>query len=980
MNDQRPITVDDLERLSRDLEGELKWDSLHRAIYATDASVYRRTPLAIAIPANVNDLKKIVAFCIATGCGITPRTAGTSLAGQCVNDGIIVDLSKHFGAILDLDIAAKTVTVQPGVVRDELNRFLRPHGLFFSPSTSTSNRCMIGGMVGNNSCGTTSIRYGCTRDKIRRIETILSDGSEAIFQPLTREEFAQKSRLQSLEGSVYRTIAKELSPSNVRERIGSQFPDPKIKRRNTGYAIDELIQSVAISGKGDRLFQMSDLLAGSEGTLALTTAITLELDDLPPPVQRMVIAHFDSVHCCLDAVATAMTQPLFGCEMIDRTILNLTRSNLEQSKNRELIQGDPAAILMLELRGQDENEANQLAANLKTQLQQSTASYANIVLWDDDIRRAVDLRNAGLGLLGNMVGDAKAVACIEDTAVPVERLSDYIAEFTSLMRDADQQPVYYAHAGAGELHLRPILNLKLGEDVAKFVQITNSVATLVKRYRGSMSGEHGDGIVRSNVISKIIGPENYELLRRIKTAFDPQGIFNPGKIVDPFAMDESLRYQPDRVEPPIATTLHFGKAGGILRHAEKCNGSGDCLKSLQSGGVMCPSYRVTRQEKDSTRGRANALREILTQSENTNRFDSEELREAFDLCISCKACKRECPSSVDMSALKAEFEHQYQKSNGVPLRTKLFAHNDRINRLARISPGLSNFLIGLVSKSSRIKRMIGLADSRTLPRLSKQTLRHWCWKNLDSIQPKQPTKTVHLFVDEFTNQLESPIGIDAIELLTGLNYRVEITNHVQSGRAYFSKGLLDNAKTLANKNLAIFDALLSDRSPLVGIEPSAILMFRDEYHRMADDADQAARVADHTFLIDEFLAAEFGAGAIRSSSFVRNSQTNLWHGHCHQKSLSEVSATKTILEIPENYNAELIVAGCCGMAGSFGYEAEHFGQSMAMAEQGLLPRIRSADASDQLVATGTSCRQQIFDATGRTAVHPVTVLRRAMSR
>lgn len=980
MNRRPEISNQDLKDLHHRLDGDLKWDPLHRAIYATDASVYRRLPAAVAMPANENDLRRIVDFANEKDCGITPRTAGTSLAGQCVTDGIVLDMSKHFGNVRHIDVQAKTATVQPGVVRDDLNRDLRCHGLFFSPNTSTSNRCMIGGMVGNNSSGTTSIRYGCTRDKIHSLQTILSDGSEATFSGLSAEAFEEKTKLKSLEGDIYRALKRDLSPADVRHRIAAEFPDPVVTRRNTGYAIDELIKSAAISGQGQRPFRISDLLTGSEGTLAITTSITLSLDDLPPPSNRVVIAHFDTIEACLQAVPIAMEHHLFACEMLDRTILNLATANRQQSQNRRLIDGDPAGILMLQLRGPSDTEVDDAADKLRADLRQHTASYSNLVLVDSNIRRINELRKSGLGILGNMVGDAKAVACVEDTAVPLEKLADYIAEFTAMMRHANQQPVYYAHAGAGEIHLRPILNLKRRQDVRQFAQITASVAALVKKYRGSMSGEHGDGIVRSGHIETIIGKENYELIGRIKSTFDPNGIFNPGKIVSPFPIDQSLRYQAGRDEPEIKTLLNFQPDGGILRHAEKCNGSGDCLKSLQSGGVMCPSYRVTNRESDSTRGRANALREILTHGVTPNRFDSEALRTAFDLCISCKACKRECPSSVDMAALKAEFEYQYQSKHGTNLRTKLFAHNDSLNRWCRLAPRLSNAIVRLVFRSQTVRRGIGLAADRTLPALSDQSLRHWCRKHLRHHQPKRPHKTVFLFVDEFTNQLDSHIGQDAIKLLTALGYRVEITKHPQSGRAYFSKGFLPHAKRLANRNLAIFDALIDDQTPLIGIEPSAIFMFRDEYQRLADDPQQAQRVSRRTFLIDEFLANEFRSGAIESSSFDRSPATLLFHGHCHQKSLSEISQTRTILEIPDQYQAELIAAGCCGMAGAFGYEAEHFEQSMAMARQGLLPRIGKANPQDILVANGTSCRQQIHDATGRTAVHPVTVLRKALRR
>lgn len=964
-----------LEELELRLEGDLFYDNLWRSIFATDASVYRTLPTAVAYPKTIEDLKNLVAFAPANNTSLIPRTAGTSLAGQCVGEGIVVDVSKYFTKIISLDETARTVTVQPGIIRDDLNRFLKPYGLFFGPNTSTSNRCMIGGMVGNNSSGTTSIKYGVTRDKVLRLKTLLSDGSEAEFSKITKDEFRKKLELPTLEGRIYRMLYEELSPKEVQQRIRENFPKPEIHRRSTGYAIDDIIASEAFSDSEERL-DLCKLLTGSEGTLAFTTEITLQLDLLPPPETVMVAAHFDSVEKCLQAVVPAMRHSLFTCEMMDRIILDCTKSNLMYKDNRFFIEGDPAAILMLEMRSEDKDDlTNQTAELLKT-LGDSDLCYALPVLRGEAINMALELRKAGLGLLGNMVGDKKPVACIEDTAVAVEDLASYINEFSALMKGYDQRAVYYAHAGAGELHLRPILNLKAEEDVVLFRKITEDVAALVKKYGGSMSGEHGDGRVRAEFIRYMIGQENYELLKRVKAAFDEKNIFNPGKIIDAAPMDEGLRYKPGRKEPQITTLMDFSDSQGILRAAENCNGSGDCRKPAEAGGTMCPSYRATRNEKDTTRARANGLREFLTHSDKTNRFDHKELKEVLALCISCKGCKSECPSNVDMAAYKAEFEYQYQKNNPPSLRTRTFAYNTSLNKMGGVLPGLTNAIFSNRTSSGLLKRTLGIAPQRSMPQLSSQTLYSYYKKK--KAGPKAPTKKVYLFNDEFTNYLESEIGIAAINLLEGLNYEVEILQHPESGRTFISKGFLKEAKRVANRNIELFGKVVSEETPLLGIEPSAILTFRDEYLRLADDKKEAEKVAKNTFLIDEFLKKEIISGNITSASFTSEKKKIKLHGHCHQKALSNIENTFAMLNLPENFEVTVIPSGCCGMAGSFGYEKEHYEVSMAIGEQTLFPAVRKASAETIIAAPGTSCRHQIKDGTQKLAQHPVVILSSAL--
>ena len=966
-----------LQTLKKNLSGELFYDDLIKSIYATDASVYKMLPLAVAYPKHNADIKQLIKFAKTHKTSLIPRTAGTSLAGQCVGKGVVVDVSKYFTKILNINEKARTVTVQPGVVRDELNNCLKPFGLFFGPNTSTSNRCMIGGMVGNNSSGTTSIQYGVTRDKVLEMHTVLSDGSEAVFGEVSQNEFKKKTEDASLEGHIYKSIYDELHSETVQNNIKEQFPKPEIHRRNTGYAIDELLKTDMFSDATES-FNMCKLLSGSEGTLAFTTQITLKLDVLPPQESIMVAAHFNSIENCLNAVELVMKHNLYTCEMMDKTILDCTKHNKTQQENRRFLEGDPLAILMCEVKATTLFAVKKLADALEKDIKASGLSYAYPKLYGKDIDKANHLRSAGLGLLGNIIGDKKAVACIEDTAVVLEDLSDYISEFTSLMKSYKQDAVYYAHAGAGEIHLRPVLNLKAQEDVDLFRKITTDVAHLVKKYKGSMSGEHGDGIVRAEFIPLMIGEENYQVLKRIKAAFDVDNIFNPGKIVDAFLMDKSLRYESDRVEPEIETLLDFSKSQGVLREAEKCNGSGDCRKLPEFGGTMCPSYRATRNEKDTTRARANALREFLTNSNKSNRFNHKELKDVFDLCLSCKACASECPSSVDVASLKAEFQYQYQKENGVPLRTKLFAYNNKLNDFGSRLPKLTNFVFSNRLTSSLLKESFGIAKKRSLPLISNSSLKKYYQNFKLNRNRGNYIKKVYFFNDEFTNHLDTKIGIDALELLEGLNYFVEIINNKESGRAFLSKGLLEQTKDLANKNVEIFKNKVSEKTPLIGIEPSAILTFKDEYLKLVDDKSSAEAIAKHTFLIEEFIQQEIELGNIASEQFTLESKTIKFHGHCHQKAMSNQLSSFAVLNLPKNYKVTIISSGCCGMAGSFGYEKEHYDVSMQIGEQTLFPAVRKAAKETIISANGTSCRHQIKDGTNREAKHPITILKEAL--
>ncbi len=964
-----------LEALSRSFDGSLYWDALHKGLYATDASVYRKLPLAVAYPKSETAIKQLITFAKEEQTSLIPRTAGTSLAGQCVGEGIVVDVSKYFTSIINLDSENKQVTVQPGVIRDELNTYLKSHNLFFAPNTSTSNRCMIGGMVGNNSSGTTSIKYGVTRDKVVALKAILHTGETVLFEDCTKETFLQKSQQNTTEGQIYKELLALLSPKDIQKDIQNAFPKKSIHRRNTGYAVDALLDTAILSQDSQRPFNFSKLLCGSEGTLAFITEITLQLDELPPTHEAMITTQYLDLQDCMEDVVEVMQHPLYACELMDEVILNCTQQNKTYEPYRFFIKGNPKAVLLLELRAHSQEALELEISKLQQTLTNSKRCDHQAVLRGNEIEMAMELRKAGLGLLGNMIGDRKAVACIEDTAVALEDLPAYIKDFGKLMQRHNQEAVYYAHAGAGELHLRPILNLKKKEDVLKFRQITEDVAQLVKKYNGSLSGEHGDGIVRAEFLKMQVGESVFELLRKIKTVFDPENIFNPGKITDAWPMDESLRYEVDRMEPHVTTFMDFEDSEGILRLSEKCNGSGDCRKTEKSAGMLCPSYHATKNEKDTTRGRANILREVLTQNPASNKFDDATLHEAFDLCVSCKACATECPSNVDMATAKSEFLYQYQKSHPASRRTKLFAQSTHYYKKASQFPVLYNGLVGNSITASIVKGISGIAKQRSIPNIC---LKSFAKKNASLPKIPNPEEIdVLLWVDEFSNYLDASIAQDAYELLLALGYRVGVVTHLDSARALISKGFLKEAKSHVDTNISFLQTYVSHDIPILGIEPSAILGVRDEYLRLTSHKIVAQEVAKQCFLIEEFLASE-APKHNWSSLFTEEHKELKIHVHCHQKALSQQKSTFDILNLPINYRPVLIPSGCCGMAGSFGYEKEHYEVSMKIGETKLFPTLRKTPSETIIVANGTSCRHQILDGVQRKALHPVTVLRKAL--
>jgi FAD/FMN-containing dehydrogenase/Fe-S oxidoreductase len=962
-------------KLKSSLSGEIYFDNSSldesiKRIYATDASEYQEKPQAVIIPKSVSDIVKTIHFAQENKLTLVPRAAGTSLAGQVVSNGVIVDISKYFDKIIELDKANKWVKVQPGVIRDDLNAYLKPHGLMFGPETSTANRAMIGGMIGNNSCGLHSIIWGTTRDNLMEVNAILSDGGEVVFTDLNPFEYVKKLLLNNQEGEIYRKIDALINHQENQQAINDGFPKKEIKRRNTGYALDFLL-NMALN-PSETPFNLSALIAGSEGTLCFITEAKLRLIDLPLPHVGMVAIHTNTLNDALEANLVALDHQCAASELVDDFILEFTKTNIEQSKNRFFIEGEPKAILMVEFFASSESELLDRCENLILNLKQKGLGYAFPILLGEDSKKAWEVRKGGLGLLRNLPGDAKPVNLIEDCAVEPKDLPMYISQLEEILTRHQVKYSMYAHAGAGELHVEPIINLKTAEGLSQFRNILSETAQLVKSFGGSLSGEHGDGRLRGEFIPMMMGDKNYALFQEIKAIFDPNGIFNKGKIVDTPPMDQFLRYNLDSKPKTQKTIYDFSKNGSFLRLAEKCSGSGDCRKTEITGGTMCPSFMATRSERDTTRARANILRQYLS-NEDVHQVPDEEVKEILDLCLSCKACKSECPSSVDVAKMKGEFLQSYYDKHGIPLRTRLIGDFSKLMKLASIAPWAYNFIIDTPFLRRFVNRTVGFHTERTMPSLASQTLYQWYKKDF---KPTQSTKKVYVFCDEFTNYHDAEIGKKMILLIQKLGYCVEILENSISGRTYLSKGLIREAQKVAIKNVTYFADYIDEDTPLIGIEPSAILTFRDEYLDLVPQnlQDAAQKLARNSFLFEEWFCKEIDNNSIKKEQFSTENKVVRLHGHCHQKSIASLTPTKKALSFPENYEVLLINSGCCGMAGSFGYEKEHYEISMKIGELVLFPEIRKTNQNVIIAASGTSCRHQIKDGTARESKHPVEVL------
>jgi FAD/FMN-containing dehydrogenase/Fe-S oxidoreductase len=966
----------DFQSLTRYFAGELYFDdsTAHqtiKAVYATDASVYQEMPLAVAMPRNTEDIKHLIIFANKYKLTLIPRAAGTSLAGQVVGNGLVVDISKYLTSVIEVNQQEKWVRVQPGVIRDDLNAYLKQFGLMFGPETSTSSRAMIGGMIGNNSCGLHSMIWGATRHNLLEVTALLSDASEVVFGEMSPEAIQQKRNSTSLEGKIYNKTLALVEQQDNQNHIIQNFPKKEVTRRNSGYALDSLLDMV-LQQQG---INLSTIIAGSEGTLCFVTEAKLKLLDLPPKEVAVVAIHCTSLQESLRANLIAVKHHCAASELVDHVILEQAINNPGQAVNRFFLEGAPEAILMVEFFNNERDELFNQCNALIDALKEANLGYAYPILTGDDSKKAWELRKAGLGLLRNLKGDVQPVNLIEDCAVAVEDLPDYIHDLEQLLHGLNIPYSAYAHAGAGELHVEPMINLKTADGQQLFKHVLAETAKLVKKYQGSLSGEHGDGRLRGEFISNVMGEHVYELFKQVKNIFDPAGIFNKGKITGTPSMLDNLRFEPGKAKQELDTIFDFTADEGMLRLTEKCSGSGDCRKTEVTGGTMCPSYMATRNEKDTTRARANILRQYLNQAPETlgKGKAADEVKEVLDLCLACKGCKIECPSSVDMTKLRAEFLYHYQKEHGISMRAKLIGNFSNSMGLASHVPFLYNTAVGIPLLKKAINKFSGFHPDRSLPELAKQTLKAWYKSHQKPANPS--TKTVYLFCDEFTNYNDAEIGKKAIVLLERLGYNVIIPTHADSGRAYLSKGMLDQAKALAESNVSSLQSVISADTPLIGIEPSAILSFRDEYPSLVNDElkHAATELSKHVYLFEEWFHTEIRNGNIKQESFTQATKQVSLHGHCHQKALSSMAVASEVTGFPANYVVDIIPSGCCGMAGSFGYEKEHYDVSMKIGALVLFPAVNQAP-DNIIAAAGTSCRHQIKDGTKRIALHPVEVL------
>ncbi len=975
---------------------QLYTDSLHKIAYATDASVYREIPYGVAYPETIKDIQELIKIARAKKTHLIPRAGGTSIAGQVVGSGIVVDISKHWNHILEINQEERWARVEPGVVRDELNIALKPYGLFFSPETSTSNRCCIGGMFGNNSCGTHSLVYGSTRHHVIACKGVLSDETEFDTEKIQEEGYRY---VRPLLDKVLMQLEDWDSDEKVCKLIAENYPEKELQRRSCGYAIDEAIEII----KENPGLALCKLLAGSEGTLAFITEVKVSLDVLPPKEIMAVCGHCDTLDKSFEANLVALKHHPTAIELMDGDILELSKGNAEQQKNRFFVEGAPAALLITELRAETREELDAQAEKLEKDLLDSGLVYLNTRVYGADVQKVWALRKAGLGILGGMKGDAKPMGVIEDTAVAPKYMPAYMKDFQEMTKRLGANVVYYGHISTGELHLRPIINLKTKEGQTLFRNLATETAQLVKKHRGSISGEHGDGRLRGEFIKMLYGDETYELMRQVKQCWDPEGMFNLHKIVDTLPMDSMLRFDIDQqydIEKRLGSDKTYfnwkaafdeckapGATGAksqmnaLMCSIEQCNGAGDCRKSNLIGGTLCPAYKVSGDELKTTRARANVLREVLTRG-----GDYQQVKEELDSCLACKGCKSECPSNVDMTRLRAEVLQHYYDEYGTPFRSFMVARMAQIEQLGAMIRPLYNFFASWSLSSTIIKNIVSFSTERQIPTLSRYSMRKLVAKEQALYRISWPNKKVYLFADEFTNLQEAELGLTFAKLLMRLGYKVEIPKHVESGRAAISKGCLKYAKKFAAKNVQLLKDKISDSHPLIGIEPSCILSFRDEYPDLvpAEMRQDALALAKNCLLYDEFLMKEIAEGNISADDF-DDAKMEIWlHGHCHQKALVGVDKTAKALEtLLAGAKVNVIPSGCCGMAGSFGYEKEHYKTSLEIGEMILFPAVRKAvkEANDMpaiVAAPGTSCRQQILDGTGVKAVHPIEILHKML--
>ncbi|SCL32721.1 FAD/FMN-containing dehydrogenase [Micromonospora rhizosphaerae] len=954
--------------LARDLEGALDgetgFDAYTRHLFSRDASMYAIRPLGVVFPRHADDVAAAVALAGRYGVPVVPRGGGTSLAGQTVGPGLVLDLSRHMHRIVEIDPDARTARVQPGVVQDQLNRAAAPHGLMFGPDTSTSNRATIGGMLGNNSAGSGSVRYGMTIDHIRELDVVLADASRTRFAPLDPAERTRRAGLQTLEGSLYRQLPHVLE--TYATAISNDFP--AYWRRACGYRLDRLA--------GDPWFNLAPFVVGSEGTLVIATEA---LVDLVPKPRRTVIAvgHFTSAIAAIDATEDALACEPAAVELMDRTILDLSRQKIEYADLGRTLEGDPEALLFVSFSGDDERQ-------LAGQLDRLTALWGRHGHGYHTLRAEtpeqqaplLKVRKSSLGLLmAAGTGTRRPLAFVEDTAVDPKHLADYTRRFRQVLDRHGLQAGFYGHCSVGCLHIRPFVDVSKPEQVRAMRAVAEEIKDLVREYGGVNSSEHGDGLARSEFNREIFGEELYEAMRTVKRIFDPDNCMNPGKIVDAPSMTENLRDAALPPAPPIRTRLTFDVVGGMRGAADRCMNIGLCRKSAT--GAMCPSYMATRQEEHATRGRANALVKALSEPDPAVALGDERLHEILDLCLMCKACKSECPLGVDMASLKAEALAHHHDTHGVPLRSRLFGAIRLLNRLGSAAAPLSN----LPGRSRLLRRLMdrsaGITSNRPLPTFQRRNLVRW-FRRHRSVETTAPQGEVTLLADSFTTFTEPGIGRAAVELLEAAGWAVRLASGGCCGRASFSKGLLEDARRKARSLAATLVRASEPGSPIVGCEPSCILTLRDEHRQLLPDDPDVRDVSGRVRQIEELLVEAIDAGRLRLGESGLSGRRILYHGHCHQKAEVGTAATVALLRRIPGVEVVELDAGCCGMAGSFGFESEHYDLSMAVGSDRLFPAIRAESPDTVVAATGVSCRQQIRHGTQRLAWHPLELVRQSL--
>jgi FAD/FMN-containing dehydrogenase/Fe-S oxidoreductase len=941
--------------LRKRIEGDIRFDHYSRLLYSTDASIYQIEPIGVVVPRHKGDVQAVIEIANKFAAPLLPRGGGTSLAGQSVGHAIVLDFSKYMQSVLEVNKEELWCRVQPGLVQDELNAYVRSMGLQFGPDTSTSNRATIGGMIGNNSAGAHSFTYGKTLDHVLELSVLLSDGSEVVLKDLSPESLAAKSRAETAEGRIYRAIAR-LAREHERE-IRTRYP--KIMRRVSGYNLDEFVKP--------QPFNLSRILVGSEGTLG--TVVEAKMRLVPKPKwTAMDVIHFDNDQEALECSQVVLQTVPYAMESTDKMILNLARGNIEQSRKLGFVQGNPDALLMVEYAGETESEVKERVYKLEELRKKERIGYtATLAFKPEEVKAIWGVRKAGLGLLLGTKGDKKPIAFVEDTAVAPAQLPEFIKRFRKIITSHDAVAGYYGHCSVGCMHIRPLINLKEPSEMKKMVSIAAAISELVLEFNGAMSGEHGDGLARSHFNRKLFGPIIYEAFREVKQVFDPRNLMNPGKIVDAPSMTESLKISPRYETWEPETTLNFKEQGGFARAVEMCSGMGECRKKLD--GTMCPSYMGTLDEEHSTRGRANALRAVLSGKVPREEFTGNRLHAVMDLCLECKACKAECPSNVDMAKLKYEFLDHYHRANGLPLRNRMFGGIERLNRIGSQFAPISNWIAGSGLNRWLMEKLVGIDRRRPLPRFAGVTFEDWFGTHRAEGDGAQGQ--VVLFHDTFNNLNTPKVAIAATRLLERLGYQVLLVDKRCCGRPMISKGMLGEAKSNATWNVDQLFAYAEKGVPIVGLEPSCLLTLRDEYPEFVRTTE-ARRVSEHSFLLEEFLAKEEQAGKV-SFSLATRGRRALLHGHCHQKALVGTAPTIAVLK-SAGFDVSEIDSGCCGMAGSFGFEKEHYDLSLTIGNRRLAPAIKAASADVEIVAPGISCRQQIEHLTTRKAKHPAEVL------